>query len=92
MLKIDGRKYHKVSRGETIKKIAEAYCVGEYAIVRENGLTGEVETGQILRLPKERGNCYMVQAGDTKSVLCGSEERYEKINGPYLFPGMRVRL
>jgi len=33
-----------------------------------------------------------VQAGDTKSVLCGSEERYEKINGPYLFPGMRVRL
>ena len=92
MLKIANVQFHKVVLGQTAREIAAAYHVGLYALVKENGLTQEVEEGQILRLPKERGNAYIVQSGDSKSLLCGRVEGYEKRNGKYLYFGMRVIL
>ena len=92
MLKIEKVKYHKVLQGQTLREIAAAYCVSEWALARENCLTCEVEAGQILRLPKSGGNRYTVQAGDDKKILCGSKENYEEKNGKYLYPGQRVVL
>ena len=34
--------------------------------------------GQCLRIPTQRGNAYIVQEGDTKELLSGSAENYEK--------------
>ena len=92
MLKIASVKFHKVVAGQTVKEIAAAYHVGVFALVKENGLTEEVVDGQVLRLPKERGNGYTVKAGDSKGLLCGTKEGYEKCNGTFLYPGMRVIL
>jgi LysM repeat protein len=92
MLKRVDRKVHKVARGESVRTIAKTYGVSEWAIARENGLTGEVFAGEILRLPKEKGNAYIVKAGEDKTLLCGSVERYEKLNGKWLYIGQRVIL
>ena len=96
MLRIVVKKYHKVQAGQTAKTIAEAYGVSVYRLALENGLKEEVSVGQILRIPLERGNTYTVQRGDTKSLLCGSAEAFDKRNAGggvgVLYPGMRIIL
>ena len=93
MLKLEIPKYYVVRDGQTIKDISNAFCVAERLLVIENKLTQEVQKGQILRIPQERGNLYRVREGDTKSLLCGSEENYERLNGTKNFYlGMQVVL
>ena len=92
MLKKASVKFHKVAAGQTAREIAAFYHVGLFALVKENKLTQEVVEGQVLRLPKERGDSYTVKAGDSKGLLCGAKEGYEQRNGKFLYPGMRVIL
>jgi hypothetical protein len=92
MLRIERVRVHKVLQGQTIKEIAAAYCVGEWALAQENALIEEVKEGQVLLIPVLQGNRYTAQVGDEKQLLCGSKENYEKKNGPYLYPGKRVVL
>lgn len=93
MLKLEIPEFYKVRDGQTLKEIAAAFSVSERLLIKENRLTEEVQKGQILHIPEERGNAYTVRAGDTKTLLCGSEENYEKRNGTAIFyPGMKVVL
>ena len=92
MLKYDERKIYKVKDGQSLKSLANELSTTEYALIQANGLKEELFAGQILLLPPSR-NVYVVQAGDTKSLLCGSAEKYEERNGTGIFYiGMRVRL
>ena len=72
--------------------LAQAFCVSEYAIVKLNRLTAPPAEGEILQIPAERGNVYTVCEGDTKTLLCGNEEKYEKKNGSVFYLGQRVIL
>lgn len=91
MLTIVIPKFYKVRKGQTLGMIAEAFSVPETRIVYDNSLKGEVSDGQILRLPAERHNLYVVRAGDTKTLLCGNAENYRKLNGTNAFyPGMKI--
>ena len=93
MLKTEKRNYYQVKKGQTLREVADYFSVSEYLLVQENGLRGALWQGQILRIPKEKGNIYFVQEGDTKALLCGSEEGYKKKNGTDIFYiGMRVIL
>ena len=93
MLKMKRVKFHLVKAGQTLENIAEAYSVSPFLLARENGLKTEPFIGQILRIPKETGDAYIVQEGDTKSLLCGGEESFAKKNGTGVFYlGMRVIL
>ena len=92
MLKLKEKQLHRVGEGQTVESIAAAYRLPSRAIVLENSLTGEVYEGQILRLPKRRGDLYTVKAGESKKLLCGSEENYEKKNGKELYPGLKIWL
>ena len=93
MLKLEIPQFYKVQAGQSVREIALAFSVSEYLLIKENRLVKEVEKGQILVIPKTRGNSYTVKAGDTKTLLCGSEENYQKRNGTSVFyPGMRVIL
>ena len=93
MLKFETTRYYKIKEGQTLREIAAAFSVAERLLVKENGLTAEPKTGQILKIPFERGNGYTVRAGDTKALLCGSEENYAKKNGTDIFYiGMFVRI
>lgn len=85
--------FYQVKKGQSLKEIAEYFSVSEWLLARENGLSAPPHTGQILRVPKERGNAYVVQEGDTKELLCGGEENFYRKNGTDVFYiGMRVRV
>lgn len=91
MLKLKTVKYYKVKEGQSLREIAAAFSVAERKLVLCNGLTEEPHAGRILRIPDEKGNAYTVQAGDTKTLLCGSDERFRLLNGTDVFYiGMRV--
>ena len=93
MLKLRNVEYYKVKKGQTIYDIAEAFCVAERNIVRLNELKEPLFEGQMIKLPKERGNRYTIRAGDSKELLCGSEENYARKNGTDVFYiGMRIIL
>lgn len=85
MLKTEKIDYYKVKEGQTLLGIAEYFSVSERLIAKENGLTAPPYAGQILLIPKERGNRYTAREGDTKELLCGSEENFMKKNGTDVF-------
>ncbi len=93
MLKTEFVKYYKVKKGQDIGEIAAYFSVSPYLLARENSLTAAPCEGQILSIPTERGNAYVVREGDSKEMLCGSEENYRKRNGTDIFYiGMRMIL
>lgn len=93
MLTIEVPLFYKVKRGQTVKAIAEAFSLPECALVGFNDLKNEVCEGQILCIPAIRGNLYTVRAGDSKQLLSGSEENFERKNlTSLLYPGMKVLL
>ena len=93
MLRLEQRKFYRVQAGQTLGEIASAFCVSEFLLAKCNHLKSPPQTGQILFIPNERGNAYIAEQGDTKALLCGSEENFERKNGTdILYLGMRVIL
>lgn len=93
MLKTERRAYYKVKTGQSLREIAEYFSVAERLLAKENDLKAPPYAGQLLVIPKECGNAYLVREGDTKELLCGSEEEYRRKNGTDVFYiGMRVIL
>ena len=93
MLKTEQVKYYRVKEGQGVREIAEYFSVSPYLLARCNGLYEEPSAGVILEIPTQRGNFYTVQAGDTKTLLCGSEERYNEINRTtFCYPGLKIFL
>ena len=93
MLRIERKRYYQVKAGQDLRAIAEYFSVSEWLLVKENGLTDEPPVGALIKIPDEYGHAYIVQAGDTKELLCGSAENYRRKNGTDIFYiGMRVIL
>ncbi|MBQ8309351.1 MAG: LysM peptidoglycan-binding domain-containing protein [Clostridia bacterium] len=93
MLRSEWKKYYKVKEGQSLRSIAEAFCVSEFLLAKINGLQGPPFAGQVLEIPTPRGNAYTVKRGDTKTLLCGGDEQFERKNGTdILYLGMRVIL
>ena len=93
MLRLKQRKFYRVQEGQTLREISEAFCVSEFLLAKCNQLKSPPYAGQILLIPDERGNVYTVKQGDTKALLCGSDENFERKNGTdILYLGMRVIL
>ncbi len=91
MLKTERVQYYKVKAGQSLRDIAAYFSLSPYLLAERNRLTSPPYTGQILEIPKERGNLYTVREGDTKALLCGSEEKYLRLNGTEAFYlGMQV--
>lgn len=85
--------FYTVKTGQSLEEIAAAFSVSPYLLAKENELTAQPFAGQVLRIPIEVGNEYVVQRGDTKALLCGNDENYERKNGTKAFYiGMRVRI
>lgn len=93
MLKTEQVKYYRVKEGQKLQDIAEYFSVSPFLLARENDLAEEPSRGRILSIPTARGNFYTVQEGDTKALLCGSEESFACKNGTDVFYiGMRIIL
>ena len=91
MLKTENYEYYQVKQGQTLSGIAEYFSTSEYLLVKENGLIAPPYAGQILVIPKQRGNGYLVREGDTKELLCGGVEKFKEKNGTDAFYiGMKI--
>ena len=85
--------YYRVKRGQTIHTIAKAYDLPPRLLAAANNLEREVEEGQVLLIPQREGHLYVVRGGESKSMLCGSPEAFEKKNGTkWLYVGQLVVL
>ena len=93
MLKTETFTLYQVKNGQTLSEIAAYFSVSERAVVKLNHLQTPPNVGQLLFIPKSTGNAYVVREGDTKTLLCGSEENYRQKNATDIFYiGMRVIL
>ena len=77
-------KVYRVKKGQTLSQIAAVFCVSPALLARENALTGELRGGEVLKIPP-RGNQYTVQGGESKTLLCGSPQRFYDLNGTSAF-------
>lgn len=93
MLKICRPSYYVVKKGQTVKSVCAAFGVPPMLFKAENCLKKELFCGQIVKIPRVDGNVYTAQAGDSKALLCGSNENYEQKNkAKLLYPGLTVLL
>ena len=84
---------YRVKRGQTLSQIGAAFGTPPRLLAAENGLGEEVCEGQVLLIPRETGNLYLVRGGESKTLLCGSPERFERRNGTrLLYIGQTVLL
>ena len=74
-------KFYRVKRGQTLEEIARAFGVPPSLLAKRNHLASAPEAGQVLLIPQERGNLYTVRGGESKTLLCGSPERFKERNG-----------
>ena len=86
------RRFYAVKRGQTIFSVAEAFSVSPGKLAAVNALFGEVCAGQVLAIPPS-GNLYTVRGGESRTLLCGSAEKFEEKNGTkHLYIGQTVML
>ena len=85
MLKTERVQFYKVQAGQSLEEIAAYFSVSPYLLAKENGLTAPLERGRVLKIPSECGNSYRVREGDTKALLCGSDENFLRRNGTRVF-------
>ena len=85
--------FYRVKRGQTLEEIARAFGLPPSLLIAQNNLTSAPEAGQVLLLPQEHGNLYTVRGGESKTLLCGSPERFQERNGTArLYIGQTVYL
>ena len=83
-------KYYRVKRGQKIADIARTFLMPPRVLAAFNDLSEEPQEGQILEIPEGEGNLYLVRGGESKSLLCGSPEAFEKKNRTALFYPMQM--
>lgn len=87
------RKFYRVKRGQTLADVASAFGLPARVLAARNSLQAEICEGQILEIPRERRDLYVVRGGESKTLLCGSPERFEELNGTRcIYPGQTVFL
>ncbi len=92
-LKLSVPLYYTAKKGQTLFDIADTFRIPVCLLARENALTEEPRAGQVLRLPQSCGNAYRVKGGESRTLLCGSEESFFARNGTRaLYPSQRVYL
>ena len=83
---------YRVKRGQKLAAIARAFNVPPRLLAAENGLSEEPPAGVVLRIPSA-GDLYTVRGGESKTLLCGSKERYEGRNRTAcLYPAQQIVL
>ena len=80
-LSLNKPQLYRVKRGQTLEEIARAFGVPTSLLASRNSLTSAPEAGQVLFIPSGRGNLYTVRGGESKTLLCGSPERFKERNG-----------
>ncbi len=76
---------YRVKKGQTLQDVARAFGVPPAVLSARNGGVKELSAGQALCIPPAAGNAYRVRGGESKTLLCGSPERFRLLNGTDCF-------
>lgn len=83
---------YRVKRGQSLADIARTFGVTARLLAAVNHLKKEPEEGQVLLLPPS-GDRYVVRGWESRTLLCGSPERFSERNGTRaLYPGQEIIL
>ncbi len=83
---------YRLKRGQTISEAAETFGVTPRALALACPSGGDA-AGCVLLVPPPAGDLYRVRGGESKTLLCGSPEAFEKKNGTrHLYIGQTVYL
>ncbi len=83
---------YRVKRGQTAEEIAKTFGIPCRVLAAYNGLRAPPAAGALLAIPPAE-DLYRVQGGETKSLLCGSPERFAEKNATaFFYPGQEVCL
>ena len=92
-LELSTPKFYRVKKGQSLLQIAETFRLPLRVLAACNRLSAEPQQGCVLQIPEACGNLYMVKGGETKSLLCGSVEKfYEKNCTESFYPAQIVIL
>ena len=72
--------YYRVKKGQTLLEIAQTFLLPPRVLAFSNNLSKDPQEGAVLYIPPRCGNLYTVRGGESKRLLCGSDENFEKIN------------
>ena len=72
--------YYRVKKGQTLLEIARTFYLPPRVLAYSNNLTQEPKEGAVLYIPQRCGNLYTVRGGESKKLLCGSNDNFEKLN------------
>lgn len=85
--------FYRVKKGQTLEEIALTFGMPPRVLAAANHLDSPPEEGQVLTIPKERGNLYTVKGGESMTLLCGSKENFiAKNRTRHLYPLQTVWL
>lgn len=85
--------FYRVKKGQTLNDLARTFSRPARLIASVNGLTGEIEEGEVIFIPEAEGNLYTVRGGESVSLLSGSRERFrEKNKTECLYPTQKIIL
>lgn len=91
MLKTERLTYYRIKKGDDINSVAERFFLPPFLLAHVNGLEEEPRAGQVIIIPPADHNLYTVRGGDGKESLCGSDKKYEELNGTAaFFIGMKI--
>lgn len=71
---------YRVKRGQTLTCVARTFGVPPRVLAAENGLQEELREGQYIKIPPNSHHLYEVRGGESRKLLCGSDERFLKLN------------
>ncbi len=77
-------KFYRVKKGQTLTAVAKTFRLPPRLLASANRLSEEIREGQVLVLPAG-GDLYTVRGGESKALLCGSEEAFRTRNGTDVF-------
>lgn len=92
-LETEQKTYYRLKKGQTLADVAQFFGVPPRVLAALNSLGEEPQAGRVLQIPEERRNLYTVRGGESKALLCGSDETFEERNRTkYLYIGQTVWL
>ena len=87
--------FYRVQKGDTLSLVASKFSIPAHYLIKLNGLTSEIEEGDLLYLEILDRKVYSVQFGDTLDSVAEKfslpKDELVEINGvPYLYYGMDI--
>ena len=87
--------FYRVQSGDSVQSVAEQFDTSPTLIIKDNNLTSDIETGDLIIISQSGGKTYTVQPTDTLFSISQKfgvpEQKILSDNAvPYIFFGLKI--